>query len=131
MKFNSAYHDMSLSSAVHHCTEILADLSAAMDALKARLPGFMPGAEEDRPDGVQYESANLVDSAHMSLKAGDKYWDGKLTEQGAERLYRMFDAGLTRHRAASRMDITQRAATLRYETWVRQGGVHREKGRLQ
>lgn len=131
MKFHSENHDMSLASAVHHCTEVLIDLSAAMDVLKAHVPGITPCAEEDRPDGVQNESANLVDGAHMALKAGDKYWDGKLTEQGAERLYRMFDAGLTRYKAASRMDISQRAATLRYETWLRQGGVHREKGRLQ
>jgi len=51
----------------------------------------------------------------------------KLTAQGTEVCYRLFDAGKSRYAVATMMDISFGAANHRYEAWKKLGGVNRTK----
>ena len=59
-----------------------------------------------------------------------KHPDGKFTLEGAERLYRYFDAGMGVYKAAKKMQISYRAARRRYELWQAAGGESRVKPQL-
>lgn len=52
--------------------------------------------------------------------------DGKLTEEGAECCYRMFDEGKSRYSVAQQMKISFAAATHRFNTWRKLGGAKRK-----
>lgn len=57
----------------------------------------------------------------------NKTCDGKLTEQGVECCYRMFDEGKSRYSVARSMRISFAAATHRFNAWRKAGGEKRVK----
>ena len=60
----------------------------------------------------------------------NKTCDGKLTPQGVECCYRLFDEGKSRYTVARELKISFAAATHRFSTWVKSGGKERRKMRL-
>ena len=60
----------------------------------------------------------------------NKTCDGKLTPQGVECCYRMFDEGKSRYSVARSMKISFAAATHRFATWAKAGGTKRKPLRL-
>lgn len=56
--------------------------------------------------------------------------DGKLTEEGVECCYRMFDEGKSRYSVSQQMKISFAAATHRFNTWRSVGGRKRTKALL-
>ena len=60
----------------------------------------------------------------------NKTCDGKLTPQGVECCYRLFDEGKSRYSVARQMKISFAAATHRFSTWVKAGGRKRQNMRL-
>jgi hypothetical protein len=52
--------------------------------------------------------------------------EGKLTKEGVECCYRMFDDGKSRYSVARSMKISFAAATHRFETWRKAGGTKRK-----
>ena len=59
-----------------------------------------------------------------------KHPDGKFTLEGAERLYRYFDEGMGVYEAAKKMQISYRAAAVRFGKWQEAGGANRVKRQL-
>jgi len=55
----------------------------------------------------------------------------KLTPQGIEFCFRLFDAAKSRYAVATLMDISFGAATHRLEAWKKLGGVNRIKQPLE
>ena len=55
----------------------------------------------------------------------NKTTDGKLTVEGVECCYRMFDAGESRYSVARAMKISFAAATHRFNAWRSAGGMKR------
>ena len=53
--------------------------------------------------------------------------DGKLTEEGVECCYRMFDEGKSRYSVAQQMKISFAAATHRFNNWRKLGGSKRQR----
>ena len=53
--------------------------------------------------------------------------DGKLTEEGVECCYRMFDEGKSRYSVARAMKISFAAATHRLNAWRKAGGEKRQR----
>jgi hypothetical protein len=51
----------------------------------------------------------------------------KLTPRGVDVCYHLFDIGLRRYAVARAMGISFGAATHRYQTWKKEGGVNRAK----
>ena len=51
--------------------------------------------------------------------------DGKLSEDGVECCYRMFDEGASRYSVARAMKISFAAATHRFNAWRKAGGEKR------
>ncbi|TIQ29251.1 MAG: hypothetical protein E5X48_30420 [Mesorhizobium sp.] len=51
--------------------------------------------------------------------------DGKLTDEGVECCYRMFDEGKSRYTVAQQMKISFAAATHRFNSWRKLGGKKR------
>lgn len=60
----------------------------------------------------------------------NKNCDGRLTPQGVECCYRMFDEGKSRYSVAQAMKISFAAATHRFRAWSKQGGDNRPRIRL-
>jgi hypothetical protein len=60
----------------------------------------------------------------------NKTCDGKLTPQGVECCYRMFDEGKSRYSVARQMKISFAAATHRFQAWMKAGGEKRPRTRL-
>lgn len=60
----------------------------------------------------------------------NKTCDGKLTQQGVECCYRMFDEGKSRYSVAQSMKISFAAATHRFQSWMKAGGEKRPRMRL-
>jgi hypothetical protein len=56
----------------------------------------------------------------------NKNCDGKLTAEGVECCYRMFDEGKSRYSVAQAMKISFAAATHRFNAWRKVGGEKRE-----
>ncbi|MBD0414890.1 hypothetical protein [Oryzicola mucosus] len=57
----------------------------------------------------------------------NKTCDGKLTADGVECCYRMFDEGKSRYSVAQSMKISFAAATHRFNAWRKAGGEKRQK----
>lgn len=57
----------------------------------------------------------------------NKTCDGKLTAEGVECCYRMFDEGKSRYSVARSMKISFAAATHRFNAWRKAGGEKRER----
>ncbi|CDX13860.1 conserved hypothetical protein [Mesorhizobium sp. ORS 3324] len=53
--------------------------------------------------------------------------DGKLTDEGVECCYRMFDEGKSRYSVAQQMKISFAAATHRFNSWRKLGGKKRTR----
>jgi hypothetical protein len=56
--------------------------------------------------------------------------DGKLTGEGVECCYRMFDEGKSRYSVAQAMHISFAAATHRFKAWRKAGGENRKNALL-
>lgn len=60
----------------------------------------------------------------------NKTCDGKLTPDGVEACYRLFDEGRSRYSVARSMKISFAAATHRFQAWMKEGGARRRKPKL-
>ena len=90
------------------------DLIASIEADLVRLKGLV--AEKVEP----FDPAN----------PHNKTPEGKLTEEGVECCYRMFDEGKTRYTVAQQMKISFAAATHRFNAWRKAGGTRRRRDTL-
>ena len=87
---------------------------AAMEAELARLKGMLQ------------DQVEKFDPANPHNKAGD----GKLTPEGVECCYRLFDEGKSRYSVAQQMKISFAAATHRFNAWRKAGGQKRQRALL-
>jgi hypothetical protein len=60
----------------------------------------------------------------------NKTCEGKLTPEGVECCYRLFDEGRSRYSVARSMKISFAAATHRFQAWMKAGGTQRRKPKL-
>lgn len=60
----------------------------------------------------------------------NKTCDGKLTAEGVETCYRLFDEGRSRYSVARAMKISFAAASHRFQAWMKAGGRGRKRTRL-
>ena len=87
--------------------ELIGSIEADLQRLKAML---------ERP-------VEKFDPANPHNKTGD----GKLTEEGVECCYRMFDEGKSRYSVSQQMKISFAAATHRFNAWRKVGGPKRQR----
>ena len=80
-------------------------------------------ADLDRVKGLLEQAAPRFDPANPQ----NKTVDGKLSEEGVECCYRMFDEGKSRYSVARAMKISFAAATHRFNAWRKAGGEKRER----
>ena len=78
-------------------------------------------ADLQRLKGMVEQPAEKFDPANPHNKTAD----GKLTEEGVECCYRMFDEGKSRYSVAQQMKISFAAATHRFNAWRKAGGEKR------
>jgi hypothetical protein len=78
-------------------------------------------ADLDRLKGLVEQAAPKYDPANPANKMAD----GKLSEEGVECCYRMFDEGASRYSVARAMKISFAAATHRFTAWRKAGGEKR------
>ena len=78
-------------------------------------------ADLDRLKGLVEQAAPRFDPANPANKTAD----GKLSEEGVECCYRMFDEGASRYSVARAMKISFAAATHRFNSWRNAGGKKR------
>lgn len=95
-------------------TKPLLDLIASIEADLQRLKGLVEQQVE------KFDPAN----------PHNKSPDGKLTEEGVECCYRLFDEGKSRYSVARQMKISFAAATHRFHTWRKAGGQKRQRSLL-
>ena len=60
----------------------------------------------------------------------NKTCDGKLTPEGVETCYRLFDEGRARYSVARAMKIPFAAASHRFQAWMKEGGAKRKRPKL-
>jgi hypothetical protein len=89
---------------------------------------LIAGIEADlvRLKGMLELQIGKFDPANPHNKAPD----GKLTEEGVECCYRLFDEGESRYSVARQMKISFAAATHRFNTWRKAGGARRQRALL-
>jgi len=78
-------------------------------------------ADLHRLKGMVEQQAEKFDPANPHNKTPD----GKLTDEGVEGCYRMFDEGKSRYSVAQQMKISFAAASHRFNTWRKLGGKKR------
>jgi hypothetical protein len=78
-------------------------------------------ADLDRLKGLVEQAAPKYDPANPANKMAD----GKLSKDGVECCYRMFDEGASRYSVARAMKISFAAATHRFNAWRNAGGEKR------
>jgi hypothetical protein len=78
-------------------------------------------ADLDRLKAMVEQAAPRFDPANPQNKTPD----GKLSEEGIECCYRMFDEGKSRYSVARAMKISFAAATHRFNAWRKAGGEKR------
>ncbi|HMM63342.1 MAG TPA: hypothetical protein PKD01_04380 [Mesorhizobium sp.] len=83
-------------------------------------------ADLQRLRGLLVQPAEKFDPANPH----NKTTDGKLTEEGVECCYRMFDEGKSRYTVARQMRISFAAATHRFNAWRKAGGTKRKRALL-
>lgn len=83
-------------------------------------------ADLQRLKGMLEQHVEKFDPANPHNKAPD----GKLTEEGVECCYRMFDDGKSRYSVAQQMKISFAAATHRFNSWRKAGGAKRQRALL-
>ncbi|RXF73495.1 hypothetical protein [Hansschlegelia zhihuaiae] len=109
--------------------------SSERDAARAALGLIISGVEQTLSGlnvlkGLLDPPPEVGEDAIDPKSPKNKYEVGgleKLTEQGVEVCYRLFDAGKSRYAVASAMGISFGAATHRYHAWQKAGGVDRKK----
>ena len=87
------------------------ELIASIEADLQRLKGML------EPSLEKYDPANPL----------NKTCDGKLTPDGVECCYRMFDEGKSRYSVARSLKISFAAATHRFNAWRKAGGEKRQR----
>jgi hypothetical protein len=89
---------------------------------------LIAGIEADlqRLKGLVEQQVEKFDPANPHNKSPD----GKLTEEGVECCYRMFDEGKSRYSVAQQMKISFAAATHRFNAWRKAGGSKRQRALL-
>lgn len=87
------------------------DLIASIEADLQRLKALVAGQVE------KFDPAN----------PHNKTPEGKLTDEGVECCYRMFDEGKSRYTVAQQMKISFAAATHRFNAWRKAGGTKRQR----
>ncbi|RWN23814.1 MAG: hypothetical protein E5Y04_18800 [Mesorhizobium sp.] len=80
-------------------------------------------ADLQRLKGLVEQQVEKFDPANPHNKAPD----GKLTEEGVECCYRMFDEGKSRYSVAQQMKISFAAASHRFNNWRKLGGGKRQR----
>ncbi|RUX52178.1 MAG: hypothetical protein EOS58_20210 [Mesorhizobium sp.] len=80
-------------------------------------------ADLQRLKGLVEQQVEKFDPANPHNKSPD----GKLTEEGVECCYRMFDNGKSRYSVAQQMKISFAAATHRFNAWRKLGGSKRQR----
>ena len=80
----------------------------------------------DRLKGLLNPPAAAFDPADPR----NKTCDGKLTPEGVETCYRLFDEGRSRYSVARSMKISFAAATHRFQAWMKEGGKTRKRPKL-
>jgi hypothetical protein len=80
-------------------------------------------ADLQRLKGLVEQQVEKFDPANPHNKTPD----GKLTGEGVECCYRMFDEGKSRYTVAQQMKISFAAATHRFNQWRKAGGTKRQK----
>ena len=78
-------------------------------------------ADLDRLRGLVEQATPKFNPANPANKTAD----GKLSEEGVECCYRMFDEGASRYSVARAMKISFAAATHRFTAWRSAGGEKR------
>ena len=78
-------------------------------------------ADLDRLRGLVEQATPKYDPANPANKMAD----GKLSKDGVECCYRMFDEGASRYSVARSMKISFAAATHRFNAWRKEGGEKR------
>ncbi|HEY4191738.1 MAG TPA: hypothetical protein VGM46_03755 [Mesorhizobium sp.] len=94
---------------------------------------FEPKPVLDLIAGIEADLKRLKDMVETQLCKFDpanphnKAPDGKLTEEGVECCYRLFDEGKSRYSVSRQMRISFAAATHRFNTWRQAGGAKRKR----
>ena len=94
--------------------ETIAEIISRIEDDLARLKGLLAAPVGD------------CDPADPRNKTGD----GKLTPEGVECCYRLFDEGKSRYSVARAMKISFAAATHRFQSWLKEGGPRRKRPKL-
>lgn len=94
---------------------------------------FDPQPLLDLIEGIQSELDRLRSLVEQATPRFDpanphnKTADGKLSEEGVECCYRMFDDGASRYSVSRAMKISFAAATHRFKAWRKAGGEKRTR----
>jgi len=94
---------------------------------------FDPKPVLDLIASIEADLQRLKDlvSAHVEkfdpANPHNKTPDGKLTDEGVECCYRLFDEGKSRYSVARQMKISFAAATHRFNQWRKAGGAKRQR----
>lgn len=113
-----AYNPSAVADAIDDITDALERVMAGFLTLKSLL---LPEAETDTAEFDPKDPSNKYEVGGVM----------KLTPQGEEICYRLFDAGKTRYAVCKLMDISFGAATHRQDAWKNLGGVNRVKQPLK
>jgi hypothetical protein len=111
---STLYNQAAIGAAIDNITAGLERLMVAFIALKSLL---LPEARADTAELDPKDPANKYEVGGQM----------KLTHQGEEVCYRLFDAHKSRYAVASLMNISFGAATHRYKAWEKLGGSNRVK----
>lgn len=109
-----------------------AAIAEAIDTITAGLDRVMTGFTNLRSLLLPEAETGAVDFDPKN--PANKFEVGglmKLTPQGTEICYRLFDSGKSRYAVATMMDISFGAANHRYEAWKKLGGGSRIKQPLE
>lgn len=98
-----------------------------------REKSFDPKPVLDLIVSIEADLKRLKEMVALRVEAFDpanphnKTTDGKLTKEGVECCYRMFDKGETHYSVSQQMKISFAAATHRFSSWRKAGGAKRKK----
>lgn len=107
-----------VAEAINNITAALERMTAGFITLKSLL---LPEAEIETAAFDPKSPANKHEVGGLM----------KLTPRGIEICYRLFDSGKSRYAVAMLMEISFGAATHRFDTWKKLGGVNRSKQPLE
>jgi hypothetical protein len=113
-----AYNPSAVAEAIDDITGALERVMAGFLTLKSLL---LPEPETETAEFDPKDPANKYEVGGVM----------KLTPQGEEICYRLFDAGKTRYAVCKLMEISFGAATHRQDAWNKLGGVNRVKQPLK